>query len=78
MKNLRASEFKAFWENDLGIKFGAWKWTPQPRETETPVWVLCYDGFSYGKSECPMIRDYFKTLTEAIDYAESITERRFK
>ena len=78
MKNLRASEFKAFWENDLGIKFGAWKWTPQPRETSKPVWVLCYNGYAYGKNECPAIKNYFSKLSECIEYSECITERRFK
>lgn len=77
MKNLRASEFKAFWENDLGIKFGAWLWTPQPRETNKPVWCLCYDGFSYGKSECPLIKDGFDTLAGAVDYSEGVTERKY-
>lgn len=77
MKNLRASEFKAFWQNDHGIKFGAWLWTPQPREINKPVWCLCYDGFSEGKKECPLIKDYFETLNEAIDYSEKITEGKW-
>lgn len=76
MKNLRASDFKAFWENDIGIKFGAWLWTPKGKDK--PVWCLCYDGFYYGKKECPLIKDYFETLNEAISYAECVTERRFK
>lgn len=77
MKNMRASAFKAFWENDKGIKFAAWLWTPQPRETRTPVWCLCYNGFSYGKAECPLIRDYFKTLSEAVEYSEGITTSKY-
>lgn len=72
MKNLRFSEFKAFWENDHGVKFAAWLWTPEPRGTNIPVWCLCYDGFSQGKKECPIIKDYFPTLSEAIEYAEGI------
>jgi len=72
MKNLRASDFKAFWENNHGVKFAAWKWTPQPRETSSPVWCLCYDGFSVGKRECPIIKDYLGTLSECIEISESI------
>lgn len=72
MKNLRKGEFKAFWENDAGIKFAAWLWTPAPRENNKPVWCLCYDGFSAGKKECPLIKDYFETFADAADYAESI------
>ena len=77
MKDLRASEFKAFWENDLGIKFGAWKWTPTPRETSKPVWCLCYNGFAEGKKECPLIKDFFATLAEAVDYADGVTEAKY-
>ena len=74
MKNLRKSEFKAFWENDKGIKLAAWLWTPQPRETNKPVWCLCYDGFSEGKKECPLIKDNFTTFAECAAYGETITK----
>lgn len=77
MKGIRASEFKAFWENDCGIKLAAWRWTPQPRETQKPIWCLCYDGFFYGHKECPLIKDGFETLSDAIEYGETVRERRW-
>ena len=35
-------------------------------------------GFAEGKKECPLIKDFFATLAEAVDYAEGVTERRYK
>ena len=73
MKNLRKSEFKAFWENENGVRLAAWLWTPEPRETNKPVWCLCYDGFSEGKKECPLIKDFFETFNDCASYGETIT-----
>jgi hypothetical protein len=66
MKNVRFGETKAFWENDYGIKFGAWK-------HHGTLWCLCYDKFSEGKKFCPIIKDNFSTISEAVEYSETIT-----
>lgn len=73
MKQARIGKYKAYFENDYGVKFIAFAFGSEKQSFTK--WALCFDGFSKGKNLCKYVKggENLESVSECYALAETIT-----